>query len=140
MKKIIIIFVIVIGVVGIVFWILPALNQPCTTIPTRLEQIPSTAFWKGDCDEGFWFEIVSIEKKSSLIRIRVYNDYEGKLALDANFKVSNECSELLQVEALKENIITYEELTILTKFHDCNLGIVPPAYGGYLWEIEKEMN
>lgn len=115
-------------------------NQPCNEAPEKIEIIPDDAFWSGDCDEGYWFYIVNIEHKTSKTRIKIYNDYNGELAIDANFHIPYDCQMLLNRTQLKKNIVTYEGKVIITKLKNCMLKMEEPALGGYLWEIEKNIN
>lgn len=133
MRKIILgVFVlIVIGMSAIVFFIFYVLNQPCGNEPEKVTTIPERAFWSGDCDEGFWFEIVEINKVTSYVRIRAYNDYKGELAIDADFLIPKEYPELLSETVLKDNIVTYEEGMVLLKKQNYKLRMKSPAYGGY---------
>ena len=48
---------------------------------------PKGAIRKGDLKEYYWLKKISVSKKS--MRICIYNDYNGELALDADFPIVN---------------------------------------------------
>ena len=45
--------------------------------------VPDDAVWKGNSKEAFWIQKVS--SNDSAIRFRIYNDYDDKMILDADF-------------------------------------------------------
>jgi hypothetical protein len=106
--------------------------------PERLANIPINAVWHGSSDGGYWFELVE-RYTSEKFRIRIYNDYDGSLLLDADFIPFNEnCQGFLKKEDLLENIIFYNNTHIQTKTTQCTYKPVFPAYGGEEWEVIKE--
>ena len=48
---------------------------------------PKGAIRKGDLKEYYWLKKISVSKNS--MRIRIHNDYNRELALDADFPVEN---------------------------------------------------
>ena len=48
---------------------------------------PTGAIRKGDLKEYYWLKKISVSKNS--MRICIYNDYNGELALDADFPIAN---------------------------------------------------
>lgn len=48
---------------------------------------PKGAIRKGDLKEYYWLKKISVS--GNFIRICIYNDYDGKLALDADFPLAN---------------------------------------------------
>ena len=48
---------------------------------------PKDAIRKGDLKEYYWLKKISVSKNS--MRICIYNDYNGELALDADFPIAN---------------------------------------------------
>ena len=48
---------------------------------------PKGAIRKGDLKEYYWLKKMSVSKNS--MRICIYNDYNGELALDADFPIVN---------------------------------------------------
>ena len=49
----------------------------------RTINVPDDAVWKGNSKEAFWIQKVS--SNNSAIRFRIYNDYDDKMILDADF-------------------------------------------------------
>ena len=49
----------------------------------RTINVPDDAVWKGNSKEAFWIQKVS--SNDSAIRFRIYNDYDDKMILDADF-------------------------------------------------------
>ena len=49
----------------------------------RTINVPDDAVWKGNSNEAFWIQKVS--SNDSTIRFRIYNDYDDKMILDADF-------------------------------------------------------
>ena len=49
----------------------------------RTINVPDDAVWKGNSKEAFWIQKVSSD--DSAIRFRIYNDYDDKMILDADF-------------------------------------------------------
>lgn len=83
---------------------------------------PKGAIRKGDLKEYYWLKKISVSKNS--MRICIYNDYNGELALDADFPIAN----------FKDT--TLNDIRI---FEPCHLVLynghtVEPSkiYGGYL--------
>ena len=49
----------------------------------RTINVPDDAVWKGNSKEAFWLQKVS--SNDSTIRFRIYNNYDDKMILDADF-------------------------------------------------------
>lgn len=49
----------------------------------RTINVPEDAVWKGNSKEAFWLQKVS--SNDSTIRFKIYNDYDDKMILDADF-------------------------------------------------------
>lgn len=96
--------------------------------PDRPKKVPVTAIWKGDIDEGFWIEYVSINKDSSYIRLRVYNDYNGNMIYDANFSTQSDCCTYKGKSIF--NNICYFEFDKIVLNNGCVLKIKHPVFDG----------
>ena len=57
--------------------------------PEKPKTVPTNAIWYGDCDGGYWVELVKMQKDT--VRFRIYNDWNGELLWDADF-VYKECN------------------------------------------------
>lgn len=80
-----ILFYIIAGILSAIFFVVLYkwfFNQPCK-VPEKSDNVPRSAVWKGDCDEGQWIELVSMREDTC--RFRIYQDYDGSLILDADF-------------------------------------------------------
>jgi len=137
-KKLIfwLIAIIILPAVCFYFWLMTS-NNPKQ--PERLSNIPKTATWIGGVDEGFWYEIVDIDKDKKSYRFRIYNDYEGDLVMDADFKKDSLCD----IEyALNKSIlqkINYFSFDKIGMIDNCDLNMIEPAYGGTFAEMDKNI-
>ena len=84
---------------------------------------PKGAIRKGDLKEYYWLKKISVSKNS--MRICIYNDYNGELALDADFPIV----EFNDTATLNDIRIFEPCYLVLYNGH-----IVEPSkiYGGYL--------
>ncbi len=137
-KKILIVVAVLVvlalaGVFGLFQWI----NNHCEGVaPERLGTIPSTSYWKGTCQEGFWFDI--LEQRGDTIRMAIYNDYNGEMVLDAYFMVPIDCDkQKINPIQLKELLLGYENYSLLLPNDYCNLKAIIPPQGGSFWELDK---
>ena len=129
-----IIAIFIILVVSFYFWLMTS-NNPKP--PERLASIPETATWIGSVDEGFWYDIVSVNEAKKTYRFRVYNDYKGDLVMDANFKKDSLCDKeypLNKGVLQKINFFNFDKIGMID---NCALKIVEPAYGGTFVETDK---
>lgn len=133
--KIVLLGLTLLAIIVIVIWF--KIRVPNESTPNKLSNIPKEAIWKGAEDEGFWFEIISINSTQRTYRIKIYNDYNGELVVDADFKKQDSCkSELpLSKEIIKQ--IAYFEFDKIEMKNDCSLKIKKPVYGGTFLEQNK---
>ena len=88
MKKIsnIKILILLIGVIFIflIFYVttIISIGEGCDP-PDKPAKVPVDAIWKGDCDGGYWVELVKLQKDK--VRFRIYRDWNGDLIYDADF-------------------------------------------------------
>lgn len=116
-------FLVVIGYV----WIIST-NSP--VIHKRFSDLPNNAVWIGGADAGFWFHIVSIDSIKRTYRFRIYNDYDGKMVMDGNFKKDDHC---MGNYPLNKNIVSEINLFQFNEIvmkNNCSLKLIKPAYGG----------
>jgi len=99
--------------------------------------VPKSAVWKGAQDEGFWIYIASLDTVSRTVRVKIYNDYDGRLALDANFSEKKNCVLMpFTKAAIYENILAYaarngiERREEIILKNNCSLIMIKPAFGG----------
>jgi hypothetical protein len=106
-------------------------------VPNKLANIPPTAIWRGAEDEGFWFDLVTIKQNS--FRMRVYNDYNGAVVLDADFSDSGLCKQHLDKNIMdsicyfefnKTDSIRYFGFNKIVLNNGCEFKAVYPPYGG----------
>jgi hypothetical protein len=117
--------------------------------PKRPESVPKEAIWKGSCDGGYWIELVSINKNNKY-RFRIYQDWDGELLMDADFKFEKEKKINLTFANWRSLVCCYsyavdDSLATLTVAHDIGgekkyylLQSIFPAYEGVDWEIIKD--
>jgi hypothetical protein len=120
-------------------------NQPCEP-PEKPDKVPQSAVWKGGCDGGHWMELVEI--KDNKYRFRIYRDWDGELALDADFIFSgSECKNnklsmknwSTQISYYSSSLDSLQHIVLKdTETPKCYLETTYPAYGGEEWEIIKE--
>lgn len=111
--------------------------------PDKLSNIPELSFWRSTCKEGFWFNFVEFDKNINSIRIRIYNDYDGSLVYDANFRPDSSCCiSLFEINNLAKQIKVYDRNNnlnnILLENDSCTLYPILPAFGGIFWELYQE--
>ena len=105
-------------------------KKPCGA-PPKPAGIPRTAIWNGDCDGGYWLDLV--EMKEATYRFRIYLDYTAEVVMDADFIPSDNCKIALPKDRAildKVSIVYEDKILILHENHDCYLYPVYPAYGG----------
>lgn len=142
-----IVIVIVLILIGGLFYLKGGFNNPCLP-PVRPVTVPKDAIWSGDCDGGNWIELVEI--KNNRYRFRIYQDYNGVLLMDANFKSNcNKCSidmynwkNLVCCYSLSNSDSTYrlELKKNEGTGEDCYLESVYPAYAGEDWTLIQEIS
>lgn len=126
----------------VIFWY--CISVPNKNNPDRLPNIPKEAIWKGATDEGFWIDIVDLDATNRTVRVKIYTDYNGELALDANFKEQSKCEITpFTKKNILNNIIAFSSKSgienrdeIWLKNH-CSLKMIRPAYGGIFGEQDK---
>lgn len=98
--------------------------------PKKFNTVPNKAVWKGGIDEGFWIHLTS--KQDNLYRFKIYDDFNGKLALDGYFKITGECKKIsrMNTKELLKAIFVFEDNTILFKDLECKLLLKPPILDG----------
>jgi hypothetical protein len=143
-KKVIIITSVLVSIIllGIGFYLyLITSNNPKE--PEKFTNIPQEAIWRGAVDEGFWIYIVDINENEKVIRLNIYNDYNGELALDARFDTSNCQLMSFSKESIYENIIAFassngiESRDEIMMKNECGLKMIEPAYGGTFKDVNK---
>ena len=100
------------------------------SIPTRPSKVPYDAIWKGGKDGGFWFSYVN--QSNELIRLQIFNDYNGTMLLDANFKPAKDC-QLPKGKAVM-NEINYYDFQKIVLNNNCELRPILPYFKGNLIE------
>jgi hypothetical protein len=122
MKRTVIILSALIGVVLFsVFLLNYSMKLPCDP-PQKNEKIPENAVWSGGCDGGYWFEQVDYNSVHNYYRIRIYNDFDGNLELDAEFGASNTCKrEYKDEKVIVRKILFYNGEQIILKENYCSL-------------------
>ena len=105
--------------------------------PNRLPNIPKEAIWKGAADEGFWIDVIDVDPIKRTVRLRVYNDYNGELALDADFLEKSNCIITpFTKDYIRKNIFAFasvsgvENRDEIAMKNSCSLKLIKPAYGG----------
>jgi len=110
--------------ISVLFTTCNSFNQKNKT-PERLSNIPKEAVWKGGEDGGFWFLNVSQAKDKNIIRLKVFNDYDGELILDADFKIPENCE--VPTNSIVDNI-NYFDFEKIVLVNDCKLLIKHPYH------------
>jgi hypothetical protein len=124
-------FLLVIAFTG---WLL--IRVPNSDEPDRPMNVPKAAFWRGGVDEGFWFVLDGTDTVKRSYRFKIFNDYNGELAIDANFRMDTTCdSNMPSVKRIADKVKYFEFDKIV--LDSCMLEIIYPAFGGSLWELEK---
>ncbi|MEQ8714171.1 MAG: hypothetical protein RIC80_14215 [Cyclobacteriaceae bacterium] len=115
-------------------------NQPCDP-PERPDGIPVSAKWYGGCDGGAWLEFV--ECRNNKYRFRIYLDYVATVMLDADYVVTEGCS---NVDFPRDRTIlnkisridSYFKQLYFKDIQECHLRPIYPAIGGDYWDVLKE--
>ena len=98
--------------------------------PERPANVPVSSIWKGGLDGGNWYEFV--EMKEDTIRIRIFNDWNGSLILDADFVPESRSNIHPTEQDWKESINCFDGNSINCRFQNNNVyyKLVPvfPAY------------
>jgi hypothetical protein len=133
-KMKLIVGIIIVALASIIAFVVYSFNNN-NYEPERPSSVPKEAFWRGAPDEGFWFEIINVDSISKTVRLKIYTDTKGEVALDADFREKSNCK---TIPFSKENVIS--NLTALAYRdgkHDeiwmanrCDLEMIKPAYGG----------
>ena len=96
--------------------------------PERPRNVPETATWKGGVDGGFWFDVVTVNGEKKMYRFKIYNDYNGELVMDADFKKNNDCSvEYPMDKSIVEKIELFDFQNIIMS-DNCFLQPIGPLY------------
>ncbi len=88
-------------VIMTVYYYTNMLKKPCPP-PQRVENIPTTTFWVGGCDGGLWYE--QIENNDSIYKFKIYNDFNGKIISEGNFRINGNCFRLLKGKEIRDLI------------------------------------
>lgn len=132
--KLTVIVITIIICIGIITWFI--IRVPDDVTPKKFSNIPENSKWIGSVDEGFWFFIVSVDSTKKETRIQVYNDYNGNLAIDANYKLQSGCEvNPFTIENIRDNISYYGFHDIELKEQSCKLNLLKPVIGGEFSEI-----
>ncbi|MES2388614.1 MAG: hypothetical protein V4543_11490 [Bacteroidota bacterium] len=97
-------------------------------VPERIAGVPKSAVWRGTGYEGFWIDYVSTRNRT--IRLRIYNDYDGRLALDADFRFPAKYAGAGRRVVLK-SIFCFMPDRLELKNSKTPLVPLKPYYGGY---------
>ena len=124
-KKIVLLVTVLVVLSILIFWLY--IRIPNKIEPERLTSIPKSAVWNGGVDGGFWFDFVSEQIDSNKVRLRIYNDYNGTLILDADFTSEN-CKVPKGKTVLDS--INYFEFKKVILLNGCELTAVNPTYAG----------
>lgn len=128
-KKTLIILITLILLLGFLFFYIKSITD--CTIPERPSKVPKNAIWKGGKDGGFWFSFVN-QQSNELIRLQIFNDYNGKMLLDANFKPEGDCH--LPTGKAVINEINYYDFQKIVLNNSCELKPIVPYFKGGLIE------
>jgi uncharacterized protein len=71
-------------------------------IPKRPSSVPIDAFWVGGIDGGNWIIIEKLYDKDHKAKIKIFDDYNGKLIMDNIFQLN--CDSELDLKELKNEI------------------------------------
>jgi len=109
--------------------------------PERPTNVPQNAHWFGGADGGYWLEFVG--RTNEKYRFKIYHGSSGVLELDADFVISDSCSNIsFDNKNFAEKIynVLEDEITLKSKRNGkfCYLKPLYPAYGGRIWEILKQ--
>ena len=117
-------------------------NRPCER-PQRPNGIPLNAKWNGDCDGGYWIDLVEVKEKK--YRFRIYLDYAPIVTMDADFILADSCRNVTipSDTTIMSKIAIVNEESILIRLDEpkrklCYLIPIYPAYGGLTWDTIKK--
>lgn len=119
MKRITWIVIIVVGLLALAYigieWVF---SQPCDP-PSKPDNVPASAIWKGGCDGGSWIDIKKTEAANNFY-IDVYNEYNGELNVGGIFELEENCSgQQYDIEKLRNSITAFDgEKIILSEKAD----------------------
>jgi len=89
------------------------IKQPCPP-PVKLNNIPTSAFWVGGCDGGLWYELLN--RKDSIYTFKIYNDFNGQIVSEGDFRTSGKCYEDLKNQKIQDLIThsTVDKIYVIT--------------------------
>jgi hypothetical protein len=90
-------------IVVLIFIVITLLKIPCDP-PERLASIPISTEWIGGCDGGIWYELVNYSK--DVYRIRCYDDNNGRIMHDSDYKADSSCNALINKSGNILNLIS----------------------------------
>lgn len=93
--------------------------------PPKLSNIPRGAVWRGGVDGGFWFYFVGQETDTTS-RLRIYDEHQGYLIIDANFKSKTDCS-VPEGKTILDSI-NHFDFTNIILLNKCSLIPVKPVF------------
>ncbi|MDG1315083.1 MAG: hypothetical protein P8P29_06125 [Flavobacteriaceae bacterium] len=121
--------------IGFYLWLMTSNNiKP----PTILPNIPKSATWIGGADEGFWFDIVEINKEEKVYRFKIYNDYKGDLVLDADFKKDSACNKEYYLDKRILEKIIFFNFDKIGLTDNCELNMIQPGYNGTFLKADND--
>lgn len=143
MKKSKVFFLVV--MIGVFFSCKKLFNKPCSS-PQRPSNLPDKAIWGGDCDGGYWIEMLGVEDE--VYRFKIYRDWDAKLVMDCNFKF-NEIGFKLTSQNWSKVVCCYStskepNISLVVVDRDSpekksyELISIYPAFGGEDWYLIKE--
>lgn len=100
----------------------------CSNEPKRPQHVSENSFWKGGPKFGYWFDV--LDKKNNQIRIKIYDDYTGKLVEDSFFELENKCSSKhnLNKDLINKHLLFYDSEIILLEIDSVRCKLVPVRY------------
>ncbi len=132
-SKIVLLIISIVSILGICFWILTSDNIKKTE---KLPNVPNSATWIGGSDGGFWFDIINIDKENKVYRFKIYDDNEGNLVIDANFKKDSSCTIKYPLDKSILDKVSYFNFNEIGMLENCSLNMIEPAYGGTLLDVD----
>jgi hypothetical protein len=88
------------------------MNSNKTLAPERVKGIPINSFWVGGADGGQWYLIDNINKQLNIVHFKIYNDFNGELIADKDFRLHCDPIDKIDLDNLKEQINGYDGIRI----------------------------
>ncbi len=79
----------------------------CSKPPERPSYVSENAVWDGDWKRGgYWIDLVE-KKDNYTFRYKIYAELTGKLIMDADFKLREDCHNLFSQYQIEELFLSY---------------------------------